>query len=393
MRIGLRRRKNSRIRLRLTMAGWIFLGATAMVAATAVNSGLALLFVMFGCMLGALYVSAALSRRMIAAVGARRDLPARCRQSQRVRVGYLLRPARRGGACLALRVAELGARGLKLPAAWCGHLASDGEHLSRTETIPSRRGRVRLGAFRVSTTFPFGLVAASRDFRQEDSLLVWPARGSLIGSLLHKGEAETASPAPSVRAGGQDEFYGLREYRLGDNARWIHWRRSAGRTEPVIREMSRPRPRTLWVVIDAQLPDRSVAAVRRRERAIRFAGTLIEDTLAAGYRVGAALAYGERPVVLAPADRRAQRQRLLDALADIDDHTTCQLPEVLGRLRHTWLRHAHVVVISGSGAPRRLGAETLTRLRRDCRTLSIVAGARVSEVFQDDPAAARAEAG
>jgi len=63
MRIGLRGRKSSRIRLRLTMAGWVFLGATALVAATAVNSGLALLFVMFGCMLGALYASAALSRR------------------------------------------------------------------------------------------------------------------------------------------------------------------------------------------------------------------------------------------------------------------------------------------------------------------------------------------
>jgi len=393
MRIGLRGRRNSRIRVRLTVAGWVFLGATSLVAATAVNSGLALLFVMFGCMLGALYVSAVLSRRMIAAVRVRRDLPARCRQSQRVRVGYVLRSARRGGACLALRVAERDAGDLELPAACCGHVAADGEYLSRTETIPSRRGRVRLETFRVSTRFPFGLVAASRDFHQEGSLLVWPARGSLIGSLLHKGEAETASPAPSVRAGGQDEFYGLREYRLGDNARWIHWRRSAGRSEPVIREMSRPRPRTLWVVIDTHLPDRSPGAVGLRERAIRFAGTLIEDTLAAGYRVGAALAYGERPVVLAPADRRAQRQRLLDALANIDDQTTCPLPEVLGRLRHTWLRHAHVVVISGSDAPERLPVETLSRLRRDCRSLSLVAGRRVGGVFRDHPAFALAEAG
>lgn len=218
-------------------------------------------------------------------------------------------------------------------------------------------------------------------------------RGSLRGSLLHKGEAETASPAPSVRAGGQDEFYGLRDYRLGDNARWIHWRRSAGRTEPVIREMSRPRPRTLWVAIDTELPDGSGAAIRRRERAIRFAGTLMEDALATGYRVGAVLAYGGRPVVLAPADRRAQRQRLLDALADIDDRTACRLPDVLGRLRYTWLRHAHVVVVSGSDAPENLPAESLMHLRRNCRSLSIVTGGRVSEVFRDDPAAARAEAG
>ena len=60
-------------------------------AVTALNSGLGLLFVMFGCMVGALHVSAVLSRRMIAAVSVRRDSPARCRQNQCVELDYLLR--------------------------------------------------------------------------------------------------------------------------------------------------------------------------------------------------------------------------------------------------------------------------------------------------------------
>jgi len=393
MPLGLPGRRNRPIRTRLTPAGWIFLGATVLVGVTAVNSGLALLFVMLGCMLGALHVSAVLSHRMIAAVRVRRDLPAHCRQNQPAHLGYVLRSARRGGGGLALRVAELAPGRVALPPAWCGHLPARREYLSRTELTCSRRGRIRLKTLRLSTTFPFGLLSASREFRQEGSLLVWPARGTLIGWPLQKGEAETASPAPSVRAGGQDEFYGLREYRLGDNARWIHWRRSAGRPEPVIREMSRPRPRTLWVVLDTHSPDDSPAARHRRERAIRFAGTLMEDALAAGYRVGAALGHGDRPVVIAPADRRAQRQRLLDALADIDDRTTCRLSEIVGRLRHTWLRHAHVVVVGGSDGGEPLPAEMLMRLRRNCRSLSTVAGDRVAEVFQDDPAAVRAEGG
>ena len=377
--------------VRLTVAGWIFLGASVLVAATAINSGLPLLFAMFGCMLGALHVSAVLSRRMAIAVGVRRDCPARCRQGRAVAVGYVLRSGPRGGACLSVRVEESGRGAPELPPAHCGYVPARGEAFARTEMTPSRRGRIHLERLAVTTSFPFGLVFASRELRQEATLVVWPARGRLIGSLLQKGEALVASPSPSVRAGGQDEFYGLREYRLGDSARWIHWRRSAGRREPVIREMSRPRPRTLWVVLETHLPDSSAASIGRRERAIRLAGTLIEDSLAAGYRVGAALVSAGRCVVIAPADRRAQRHRLLDALAGVEDHTICHLPEMLGRLRQTWLRHAHVVIIDGSGSADALAEETLSRLRRHCRSLSIIGGDRVAEVFEDDPGVARAE--
>jgi uncharacterized protein (DUF58 family) len=212
-----------------------------------------------------------------------------------------------------------------------------------------------------------------------------------VASLLGRGETASAVAAPSLRAGGQDEFYGLREYRLGDNARWIHWRRSAGRLEPVIREMARPRPMTLWVVLDTLLPDGSPATAAMRERAIRLAATLIEDALSAGYRTGAALAYGAQVVVVKPTDRRAQRQRLLDALADIDANTTWDLREALVRLRPGWVRHSHVVVIAGPSGGQRSAADALGRLRRHCRSLTVVTAEQAAELFRDDPLAASRE--
>jgi len=387
-----RRRASRGVRFRLTLAGWIFLGTSVLVAVTALNSGLALLFVMFGCMLGALYVSALLSRRMIAAVRVQRDLPRRCRQNQRVQAGYLLRSVRGGGSCLALRVAELGLQEVRLPEACCGYLRADQEFLSRADMVPRRRGRIRMESLRLSTTFPFGLVRASRRFDQPASLLVWPARGRLTTALIGKGASESASTAPSVRAGGQDDFYGLREYRLGDNARWIHWRRSAGRAEPVIREMSRPRPRTLWVALDTCVPgDGSPAERARRERSIRFAATLIEEALAAGYRVGAAVAYGRKVVIVPPAERRSACQRLLDALADIDDNDARHLAETLAHLRQAWVRQAHVVVVSPARHVDEAGGQPLIRLRRSCRELTVVSGERLGEVFRDDPVAAAQE--
>jgi len=384
-----RRRDNPPVRFRLTKAGWAFLAACVVVGIVAVNSGLALLYVMFGCLLGALHVSAVLARRMIAAVRVQRDLPARCRQNQPVTLGYLLRSIRGGGTCLALRIEEAGVRGVEIPPAACGHLPAHQSFLSRTAMTPSRRGRIHLRALRLSTTFPFGLVSATRQFAQAASLRVWPARGRLTRPLLGRGEALSTSASPSFRAGGQEEFFGLREYRLGDNARWIHWRRSAGRGEPVIREMSRPRPKTLWVVLDTRLADGSAEAVERRERAIRFAATIFEDALAAGYRVGAAMAYRQQVVVLRPAERRAQRQVLLDALTDIDDHAPRPLGETVARLRPSWLHHTHVVVIGADGGEAPLPADALVRLRRDCRNLTIVSGPQIEAMFRDDPAAAQ----
>ena len=393
MPTGRRRRDRPRIRFRLTTAGWVFLASSLLVALVALNSGLALLFVLFGCMLGALHVSAVLSRRMVAAVQVQRELPDRCRQNQRVGLGYFLRSIRGGGACLALRVEEMGLKDPKVPPAHCGCLPARQGHLSRTEMTPLRRGRVHFRGLRLCTTFPFGLIAASRQFRRDASLVVWPGRGRLTAPLLGRGEAHSAGVVPSIHAGGQDEFYGLREYRLGDNARWIHWRRSAGRPEPVIREMARPRPQTLWVVLDTLLADRSRPAAARRERAIRFAATIIEDALAAGYRVGAVLAYEEKAIVVGPTDRRTQRQHLLDALADIDENRTRPLADSLARLRPGWLHMAHVVVIASGRDGEGLGPEALARLRRDCHSLTIVTDDRIAELYCDDPVASMQEAG
>jgi len=380
------------VRFRLTAAGWVFVVSSGLVGVVALNSRLALLFVMFGCMLGALYVSAVIARRMMAAVHVAREAPRRCWQNQPVTLSYLLRSAAGGGACLALRVQERGRKGdPAIPPAHCGYLPAREDRKGRCEIVPTRRGRIRLGSLRLSTVFPFGLVAARRQFDQSASLVVWPGRGRLRTPLLTGGEAERVAAAPSIRAGGQDEFYGLREYRPGDNPRWIHWRRSAGRDEPVIREMSHPQPKTLWVVLDTYVEGGCDEAAAVRERAIRFAATLIDDALVGGYRVGMALAYGKRVALLPPGSRRSQRGRLLDALADVDENTTWRLADVVGRLRPAVVGEAYVVAVEGAEAGAAGACDALVRLRRVSRSLAVVDAARLEEVFVDEGASAAGE--
>lgn len=395
MRLGRRRKDNPRVRLSPTMAGWAVLGASFMVGVVAVNSGLGLLMIMLGALLGALQVSAVLGRRMLSHVGVRRELPERCRQNERVSVGYVLASAPGGGASLAIQVGELPLARLAVPSSACGHLSGRERFLVRSEAVPLHRGRLVLRGVRLATTFPFGLIRARKVFEQKASLIVWPARGRLKRGLLGKGEAQSTSTVPSSRSGGTDEFFGLREYRPGDSTRWIHWRRSAGRPMPVVREMSRPRPRTLWVVLDTLLDGRSGRDWASRERAIRLAGTIIEDALAAGFRVGAAWAGRERCEVVLPAERRGQLHHLLDALADVDDNDCRGLAEAVAMLSPRWLHQAHVVVVSSAEADEVdiLEGGCLSRLRRESRNLTIITGRRMGELYQDavlPPASAQA---
>jgi uncharacterized protein (DUF58 family) len=322
---------------------------------------------------------------MISGVIVRREAPHRCRQNEPAAFAYRLTSLRGAGASLALHVSERPTADLSVPPSACGHLPARGGYLLRSEAVPLHRGRVRLGGVRIGTTFPFGLLWARSTFDLPATLIVWPARGTLARGLLGRGDAHSSSITPSSRSGGADEFFGLREYRPGDSTRWIHWRRSAGRHMPVVREMSRPRPRTLWVVLDTLLDDASGRSWPARERAIRLAATIIEDALAAGFRVGAAWALAGECRTIAPAERRGQLHQLLDALAEVGDNPARTLADVAAKLSPRRLHQADVIVISpaelngGNGA----GAECLSRLRRESRNLTVLAGERIGEAFQD----------
>jgi len=369
------------------MAGWAVFGASLMVGVVAVNSGLGLLMVLLGALLGALYVSAVLSRRMIAGVGVRRELCQRCRQNEPVSVGYKLTSVRGGGACLALHVEELPLERLAVPPSACGHLRAHESFLVASEALPPHRGRLALRGVQLATAFPFGLVWARKVFDQPATLVVWPARGRLRRGLIGKGDAHSASITPSARSGGADEFFGLREYRPGDSTRLIHWRRSAGRHMPVVREMSRPRPRTLWVLLDTLLDDSAGRDWACRERAIRLAATIIEDALDAGFRVGAAWAQSGRCELISPGERRGQLHHLLDCLADVDDNRRLGLAQAVAKLSPRWLHQADVMVVSSAESPENeiLGPECLSRLARESRNLTIITGLRMGEAFQDAP--------
>ncbi|MFA6134258.1 MAG: DUF58 domain-containing protein [Phycisphaerae bacterium] len=375
-----------RVRLAPTVAGWLFLVVGAIVCYSAWRSQAAMLFVLFGVMVGAMSLSMAMARRMIAGVELKRDVPEQAWQNQTIHLGYYLRNSRRRGSCLGLSMNERASRSIQSVRGYCVHLPPGSFFRSGARFVARERGRIELDGVEVETCFPFGLIAARRLIQAPATLVVWPAKGQLKRRILICGAVESSSAAPSQATGGQDEFFGLRDYRSNDNPRWIHWRRSANRQAPVIREMCQPLPEILWVILDTALDDLSEIAQTRRERLIRFAGTAIEHTLARGYKVGLALGCSHGPVTIPPIAGKGQMHELLGALATIDINTQCRLEHTVAALRHGSLRDAQVLLIATDGA--RVDPVALRPIRAHCRSLTVVGDRELPFYFEDDPLAA-----
>lgn len=377
------------VHFRFTVAGWMFLALSIPMCVAAVNVGAPLMFILLGAMLGALHVSAIVARRTVSAVRLSRDVPSRVWQNQTVHLGYYLSRTRRRGSSLGLRVEEIAPLGLQCAPAYCVNLEGSTVFRAGGRFAARRRGRIRVGKVRVSTVFPFGLISAYRTFDLPADLLVWPARGRLKRNLLRGGAVEASQAAPSPATGGQDEFFGVREYRPDDNPRWIHWRRSANRPSPVVREMARPMPEILMVVLDAPPPSGDPSRRREQEQRIRFAGTLIDHAIARGYQVGLAMAHADRVTVRRPAPGRGQLRLLMDDLADAGADSPRRLADVLARIDPRAIRSAIVAVVSPDPAG---AAEAAAALPGRCRHLAVLTPADLAGVFVDDPLAAAEEA-
>ena len=322
---------------------------------------------------------------MIAGVELRRDVPEQAWQNQTIHLGYYLRnfPATR------LVPGPVDERAGQPEHPECSRiLRAPAARLVlplRRRFVVRERGRIELDGRGGGDLFPLRAHRSSAADPGPRGTGRLAGQGAAQRRILICGAVESSSAAPSQATGGQDEFFGLRDYRSNDNPRWIHWRRSANRQAPVIREMCQPLPEVLWVILDTALEDLSEIAQARRERLIRFAGTAIEHTLARGYKVGLALGCSHGPVTIPPTAGKGQMHELLGALATIDINTQCRLEHTVAALRHGCLRDAQVLLIATDA---RVDPVALRPIRAHCRSLTVVGDRELPFYFEDDPLAA-----
>lgn len=112
----------------------------------------------------------------------------------------------------------------------------------------TRRGRWALGPLVVTRTDPFGVAQVRATLGDRETVTVWPA----VVDLPAPRELLVAEPERSVvgaRSPAADDA-ALRDYRVGDDLRRVHWPSSARRGELVVRSDERAGMRPVTVLLD-----------------------------------------------------------------------------------------------------------------------------------------------
>ncbi len=301
-----------------SITGLVYFFMMLFMGLAAANSQANLLFGVFGLMIGILFVSWRIGKWVLKKIVVTRLLPDHGVVGQPMTIIYEFHNEKRYWPSLSVTLAELdGAEGFtKQPHSYLLHVAAKNSASVPTEVIPKRRGLHELNHFQISTSFPFGFIKLAIDGSRNDSLLIYPPLGRVDSRLLQMARsAEKIGPTMRPRRGGMDEFYGLKEFRTGENPRWIYWRRSARTGALVAKEMTQVSPPRLMLLVDTFLQERSRPEHAAVERTIAMAASLANDALDAGLSVGLCAWSGSHWLGLPPNQGKRQCRDILAALA------------------------------------------------------------------------------
>ncbi len=311
----------SRRKREVTFAGIIFISITFFVMIAAMNSQNNLLFWAFGLMLGGIVIAYVGSWAMLRRLDVRRSLADYAVSGQPLQLQYILTNRKHRLPCFAIGITETRPLGpiTRFPSAFALHLAPGQTVTVMSQLVPAQRGLITLPEIRLSCSFPFGFLRHAVLVPRPQSVVVYPRIGVLNRRLaLRYREAVTTGTMTSNIRGGCDEFYGLREYRPGDNVRSIHWKYTARTGEIMVRELTSNAPPQMVIVLNLRnwrtLPDGAALA----ERAIELAASLVCYGSVENFAVALAIAGDPDETVPVPVMGRESRRRHLHHLAVLD---------------------------------------------------------------------------
>lgn len=283
--------------LRFTREGRVFVLTTLGVGAAAVNTGNNLLYLVLGLMLSLIVLSGVLSDLVLWWVRVRRTLPSRAFAGTPCVVELALANDKRWLPSFSIEVEDQAENEPTDRRCYFLKVGARSEQVAAYRRTPARRGALVLTRFRLSTRYPFGLFEKWRLIDDRAELLVYPALVPVPAPDVPWGvpRGERASTQP----GHGTEVAGLRDYRDGDEARSVHWRRSATLGRLVVRERERERGSRLSIVLDERRPEGGGEAwAAAFEDAVSRAASLAERALARGATVDVIARSGASPLVL-----------------------------------------------------------------------------------------------
>jgi uncharacterized protein (DUF58 family) len=254
----LRRRLRPPRKLSITRDGRLFVIVAIGVGFGAINTGNNLLYLLLGWALSFIIASGVLSERNLRGLSVRRRPPARVYAGQPFLMEIAVENAKPRLASYSIEIEDLlGERPIDKKCYFLKIPPGKTQRTSYRHTF-ARRGLYQLDGFRIATKFPFALFRKSRDTTQPGEVLVYP---QIVPVPRPLPQARQQGEAVSERLGRRGEFFGLREWRDGDDRRDVHWKASARTGRTMVREYEDELSRRAVVAVDNALPAATLAAI------------------------------------------------------------------------------------------------------------------------------------
>ncbi|MCG8423208.1 MAG: DUF58 domain-containing protein [Proteobacteria bacterium] len=275
-------------RLKFTREGRYFVAITVGIGLAAINTGNNLLYLLLGWLLSVIIASGALSDVSMRGLRVRRRPPPRIFADRPFLMEISVENCKDSLSSYSIEIEDLVDR--KPLDKKCYFLKVPPGRTQRTSyrhTFP-RRGIYEFTGFRIGTKFPFALFHKSRDVGESEEVLAYPA---VYPVPPPAPRAQNPGGTTATQIGRRGEFFGLREYRDGDDRRDIHWRSSARTGRLLVREYEEESQKQVAILIDNALSlasdsdqpdDRDVEAL---ERAISLAASLASTYIGMDYVV------------------------------------------------------------------------------------------------------------
>jgi len=184
-------------------------------------------------------------------------------------------------------------------------------------TVRTKRGGFEFQAIQATASDHLGLFRRPAALPAPGKLVVLPEVLKLRRVAIRPLRTRShAGPIPARRGGSGVEFFGVREYQVGDPFRWINWRISARHTQALFtNEFELERIADVGLVLDARRRSNIESEDDALfEHSVHAAASLARAFLSDGNRVGL-LIYGHLLNWTFPGYGKIQRERILQSLA------------------------------------------------------------------------------
>jgi uncharacterized protein (DUF58 family) len=225
-------------------------------------------------------------------------------------------------------------------------IPAKGQERARYSIVVRRRGIYRFGETQVETVFPLGFFFSRAQRNIPGRLVVYPRMGEVETGFFEELELALRYVRCSRPSRAEEDFRGMREYRDGDNPKWIHWRSTARTQRTMVKEFEEPQAKRVLLLLDTNLQRLGTHRFSSFELMISFAATVVRDLARRGYEVEcAALQPQGQMIRVTVARERRNLDTLLEMLAGLRRDDSRTLADMSQHVPRRSLHHVYVLAL------------------------------------------------